>query len=123
MTKRLIIAQVLYLISVIIVSLLFEAEQTKAVLAGLVLSTLFVNSNVLLIKMFWKHNQKLFMRVFFISLPLRFVLLLGAFGLILGLTKIPEIYFTVSLIISYLFQSVTEMIFIHKILQKSSTQS
>ena len=37
-------------------------------------------------------------------------------------TKIDEIYFTVSFIISYLCYSITEMIFIHKILKKGSIQ-
>lgn len=89
-----------------------------AVLAGVMLSSIFVSSSAWIFDAFKNAENSLFIKVFFFSTGIRFLLVLALFGILLGVTKIDEFYFTVSFIISYLCQSVTEMIFINKILQK-----
>ncbi len=92
-----------------------------AVLSGVMLSSIFVSSSAWIFDAFKNAENSLFIKVFFFSTVIRFILVLAIFGILLGVTKIDEIYFTVSFIISYLCQSVTEIIFINKILQKSSS--
>lgn len=90
-----------------------------AVVAGVLLSSIFIASSALTLDMFGNSENSVFIKAFFISTALRFALILILFGILLEVVKINEIFFTVSFIISYLCLSVTEMIFINKILQKS----
>lgn len=90
-----------------------------AVLSGVFLSSIFIASSAWVLDNFGNAETGLFVKVFFFSTAIRFILILMLFAVLIGVTKINEIYFTVSFIISYLCQSVTEMIFINKILQKS----
>ncbi|MCH2449076.1 MAG: hypothetical protein MK198_02905 [Gracilimonas sp.] len=93
-------------------------NQGIAVLSGVMLSTIFVSSSAWIFDSFKDVENSLFTQIFFFSIAVRFLLVLALFGILLGATKIDEFYFTVSFIISYLCQSVTEMIFLNKILQK-----
>jgi len=81
------------------------------------LSFLFVGSNFFVIKKIYRTKHSRFYRHFFISLATRFVLVLVALVVVLKATKIPQIYFTVSFIISYIFHSVIEIISINKLLE------
>jgi hypothetical protein len=99
---------------------LIGERQGVAIISGAILSSIFIVSSGWVLHTFRKAENSLFMQVFFFSMVIRFVLVLLLFSILLGLTKIDKIYFTVSFIISYLCQSITEMIFINKILQKSS---
>ncbi|SMO32058.1 hypothetical protein [Gracilimonas mengyeensis] len=98
---------------------LIGEQQGVAVVSGVLLSCIFVVSSAWVFDFFSGLDNKKFMKIFFLSTALRFVLVLILFGIFIGLTKIDEIYFTVSFIISYLCQSVTEVIFINKILDNS----
>jgi len=93
-------------------------QKGVAVLSGVLLSAIFVSSSAWIFDAFKNADNRLFIQIFFFSTAVRFLLVLVLFGILLGVTKIDEFYFTVSFIISYLCQSVTEMIFINKILQK-----
>jgi len=55
-----------------------------------------------------------FLRYYYVSLFLRFLTVCFLFIFILTLIKIDKFSFTVSFIISYLFHSVTEVIFLNK---------
>lgn len=116
-TKTLYVSGVLSLLS-----LFFFIDGTTtgvAVLSGVLLSSVFIASSAWVLDSFGNAETGVFVKIFFFSTAIRFVLILIVFALLIGVTKINEIYFTVSFIISYLCQSVTEMIFINKILQKS----
>lgn len=95
--------------------------QGVAVIAGAMLSSVFVISSGWVLESFQNTDSTLFIKVYIFSIAIRFLVVLLLFGILLGTTKIDEIYFTVSFIISYLCQSVTEMILINKILQKSGS--
>ncbi len=96
-------------------------DPAVAILCGFFLSTMFIFSSAWILDNFWNADSKLFIKVFFFSMIIRFVLVLAAFGILIGLTKIDEMYFTVSFIISYLCQSITEMIFFNQLLQNKSS--
>lgn len=95
---------------------LIGEQEGVAVLSGVLLSAIFVCSSAWIFEAFQHAENALFLKIYFFSIALRFLLVLLLFGVLVGTTKIDEIYFTVSFIISYLCQSVTEMIFINKIL-------
>jgi putative flippase GtrA len=97
-------------------------KEGVAVVTGVMLSCIFVISSAWVFDTFREVKTNQFIKIFFISTAIRFLLVLILFGILLGVTKIDEIYFTVSFIISYLCQSVTEMILINKILQKSGNK-
>ena len=96
-------------------------DPAVAVICGFLLSLIFIFSSAWVLDNFWNADSKLFLKVFFFSMVIRFILVLAAMGILLGLTKIDEIYFTVSFIISYLYQSITEMIFFNQLLQNKSS--
>lgn len=65
-----------------------------------------------------KNAEDNFMRIYFISLFVRFLIVCLLFILILTVTKINEFSFTVSFIISYIFHSINEVIFLNHKLSK-----
>ncbi len=91
-------------------------------ISGFLLSLLSVLVSSWIIERFWEAEFNQFNKIFFFSLFIRFIVVVGVLALLLGVTKIDEIYFTVSFIISYLCHSITEMIFFNKILQKQSSK-
>ena len=89
---------------------------TASVFAYL-LSYLFVASNFGVIANVDLDDHKQFYRIFFISIGVRFLFIIGALIFVLGVLKFHQIFFTVSFIISYIFHSVNEIIFLNKILE------
>lgn len=61
-----------------------------------------------------KKDDAAFFRHYYISLFLRFLIVCSIFIFIMTMIKIDEFSFTVSFIISYLFHSVNEVIFLNK---------
>lgn len=118
MLKRTLSLQFIPLIIIVVLSPFFGLAELKAMFTGFLLSFLFVFSSIYLIAKFWKSDGDVFIKIYFIGLFIRFVIVLAGFVIILIFTKNPQILFTVSFIISYLFQSVTEYIFINQFLQK-----
>lgn len=84
---------------------------------GYVLSFLFVASNYIVVRRIGLDDQKKFLKLFFASLIVRFLLVLACFISVLAFIHISQILFTVSFIISYIFHSIIEIIFINKILE------
>lgn len=118
MLKRTLALQFVPIIIISVLSPFFSLDELKAIFTGFLLSFLFVFSSIFLIARFWKIDSKFFVKVYFIALFIRFAFVLSSFVIVLIFTKNPQILFTVSFIISYLFQSVTEYIFINQFLQK-----
>jgi hypothetical protein len=121
MIKKLAKFNVIPLILALICPFFLPVDPAVAVICGFLLSLIFVLSSAWILDNFWNADSKLFLKVFFFSMVIRFILVLAAMGILLGLTKIDEIYFTVSFIISYLYQSITEMIFFNQLLQNKSS--
>lgn len=99
---------------------LMGPEAGIAAVAGTLLSALFILSSAWVVDTFSSASDADFIHVFFLALIVRFLVVLSLFTILLVAVKINEILFTVSFIISYLYNSVTETIFINKFLHKSS---
>ncbi|MDX1617676.1 MAG: hypothetical protein R3224_02745 [Balneolaceae bacterium] len=97
--------------------LLIPAPDAGGLAAGYLLSYLFVASNFFVIRKIELGDQKKFLKIFFASLVVRFVLVVAGFVSVLAVTNFNQIFFTVSFIISYIFHSIIEIIFINKILE------
>ena len=121
MIKKLAKFNIVPLILALISFLFLPLDPAIAIISGLLLSIIFVFSSAWVLDNFWNADSKLFTKVFLFSMAIRFLLVLAALGILLGMTKIDEIYFTVSFIISYLYQSITEMIFFNQLLQIKSS--
>lgn len=88
-----------------------------ACLSAYLLSFLFVASNFAVVANVDLDDHRRFYRIFFISIGVRFLFIIGALILVLGVIKFHQIFFTVSFIISYIFHSISEIIFLNKILE------
>jgi hypothetical protein len=121
MIKKLAKFNVIPLTLALLSPIFLPIDPAVAVICGFLLSLIFIFSSAWVLDNFWNADSKLFLKVFFFSMVIRFILVLAAMGILLGLTKIDEIYFTVSFIISYLYQSITEMIFFNQLLQNKSS--
>ncbi|MFP8488044.1 hypothetical protein ACKGJO_03005 [Gracilimonas sp. Q87] len=104
------------LIAISITFFLIGSGEGVAVLSGTLLSGVFVVSSAWVFETYQYAENSVFTKIYFISVGVRLIVILTLFGILLGITKIDEIYFTVSFLISYLCQSVTEMIFLNKII-------
>lgn len=98
----------------IILVLMFPVEEGIGWSTGYVLGLLMVI--VHLISSIYNKNsaKEAFKKVYLISLSLRFLIVCALFVLILVSTKIDEFSFTVGFIISYLFHSVNEVIYLNR---------
>lgn len=121
MINRLLKSQFILLIVIFSLSFVLNWDQFLAVSSAYLLSFSFVVSSTLIVTKFWNSDSSTFLKAFILSIPVRFFVVLVTFILLLVITKIDEIYFTVSFIISYLYHSITETIFINKILRKGSS--
>lgn len=95
----------------------FIGAQFSAPVVAYVLSFLFVASNFFIIRKIKEGSSDGFHRQFFITLSLRFILVIIALVVVLKATKFHEINFTVSFIISYIFHSAIEVHSINKIIE------
>lgn len=95
-------------------------EYLFALVVAYLLSYVFVASNFLTLRKLDHSDHKKFYRLFLSSLAVRFLLMIAALIFVLEAIKIHQIFFTVSFIISYIFHSVIEIIFINQILETDS---
>lgn len=121
MSKKLLKINVLILTILLSGFFFLTVNQAVGLITGFLLSLGSVLVSSWIIESFWEAEFNQFNKIFFFSLFIRFFVVVGVLALLLGVTKIDEIYFTVSFIISYLCHSITEMIFFNKILQKQSS--
>jgi hypothetical protein len=88
-----------------------------AILLGYALSFIFVGSNFFVVRKIHGTAHPTFFKYFLVSIGVRFALVLAGVVTVLIATKIHQIYFTVSFIISYIFHSAIEIISINKLLE------
>ena len=106
--------------SVLLLGLFAGTSFLYAFSVAFLLSYLFVASNFITVRNLDLDDHKKFYRIFLFSLAARFLLMIAALIFVLEVIKIHQIFFTVSFIISYIFHSVIEIIFINKILETDS---
>lgn len=110
------------LLAVSVLGIFLDSGPAAALVSAYLLSLVFVGSIVVVLNKIDARNDKRFFRIFLITLALRFTLVLAAIVLVLEVTKIHQIYFTVSFIISYIFHSINEIIFINKTLETDTAK-
>ncbi len=98
-----------------LLTLVFLPEQkTAGWLVGYGLGLITILLHFIAAKAFSGLSDNNFFGIYFLSIGLRFLLVLALFILIIIFGKIDQISFTVSFIISYIFHSVIEIILINK---------
>lgn len=97
-----------------IIAYVLTDDLQLAWIIGYLLGLLAVAIHLVNSKFISKKNDLSFFRHYYISLILRFLIVCFFFIFILTMIKIDEFSFTVSFIISYLFHSVNEVIFLNK---------
>ena len=122
MLRKLIKLDLFLLPVLVILFLVLPVVQWVGLVSGVFLSAASIHVSAWILEAFWDTEWNQFNKIFFFSLIGRFVVVVLVLIILLGATKIDEIYFTVSFIISYLCYSITEMIFFTKILEKKSSQ-
>ncbi len=105
---------------VVILALLLPFEIGFSIISGYFIAFLFVLSAAWIHNKFFKIDENRFIKLFYRSFFLRLLLVVIVLTIFLSLSKINEIYFTVSFLISYIYNSVAEMILFNKILSKKS---
>ncbi|MEQ9310340.1 MAG: hypothetical protein RLN90_12870 [Balneolaceae bacterium] len=121
MLKKLIKVNFLILCVLSISFFLLPLNQALGLVLGTFISTISILVSAWVLDTFWDSDWDKFNKIFLFSLVGRFLVVVIIIAILLGVTKIDEIYFTVSFIISYLCNSITEMIFFNKILDKKSS--
>jgi drug/metabolite transporter (DMT)-like permease len=98
----------------IILSFMLPTEESAAWLVGYLLGLTAVIIHLFSSIFNQKTSEERFTTVYFFSLFIRFLIVCAIFILVLLTTKIDEFSFTVSFIISYIFHSVNEVIFLNR---------
>ncbi|RNC85575.1 MAG: hypothetical protein ED557_02040 [Balneola sp.] len=122
MLPKLLKVSLLMLPLIVAAFFLLNKTQSIGVVSGIFLGLGSILVSAWVIDSFFEREWEVFNKVFFLSVIGRFFLVLIVFSILLGATKIDEIYFTVSFIISYLCYSMTEMIFFNKLLVEKSSK-
>tara|TARA_R110000868_G_scaffold37111_4_gene131322 strand:- start:5264 stop:5635 length:372 start_codon:yes stop_codon:yes gene_type:complete len=122
MLKKLVKVNLLILFFLLSTFFFLPIYKATGLFLGALLSTSSILVSAWILDTFWDSEWNQFNKIFFFSLIGRFITVLIIIGILLGVTKIDEIYFTVSFIISYLYNSITEMILFNKILDKKSSK-
>ncbi len=97
-----------------VIAFLMTDDVRFAWITGYLLGLLAVAIHLVTSRFTNNRNNVSFFRYYYISLLLRFVIICILFIFILTMIKIDEFSFTVSFIISYLFHSVNEVIYLNK---------
>jgi len=98
----------------IVLSFMLPAEESAAWLSGYSLGLTAVIIHLFSSMFNQNTSEDKFTTVYFFSLLVRFFIVCAIFILVLLTTKIDEFSFTVSFIISYIFHSVNEVIFLNR---------
>ena len=122
MVKNLLISNLGLLLIAVMLILFVSMSQTLAVVFGIVLSAFSILVNAWVLETFWESNWGKFSKIFFFSLIARFAFNVLVLLIVLWATKIDKIYFTVSFLFSYICNSVIEITFFNKILEKKSSK-
>lgn len=101
-------------IVLLFILLFMNFQKAIAILTGYFLGLSAVLAHLLFINQTKHLDVSDFQRLYFISIMIRFLLICLIFVALIIFTKIDELGFTVSFIISYIFHSVIEIILLNK---------
>ena len=104
----------LFALLTLIVIVLLPPEEQFAWIVGYLLGIFAVALHYISSMFSYRQPDQDFLSVYYLSIFVRFLIVCALFILVLILTKIEVFSFTVSLIISYIFHSVNEVIHLNQ---------
>lgn len=117
--KELITGGILFVCTLILL-LILPAKYITGWFIGYLLGFLAVLLHLFVVLFTRKLENESFLYLYYIGISLRFLIVLTLFTLLLVVTKIDQIAFTISFIISYIPHSVIEIILINKLVDKNA---
>ncbi|NBB77118.1 MAG: hypothetical protein GVY02_07040 [Bacteroidetes bacterium] len=112
--KWILYSVILFAALTLVIVTLFPPEERFAWIVGYLMGIFAVALHYISSLFSYRQPDKDFLRVYYISIFVRFLIVCALFVLVLILTKIEVFSFTVSLIISYIFHSVNEVIHLNQ---------
>lgn len=117
--KELIAGGILFLCTLILL-LILPYKYASGWIIGYLLGLLAVLLHLFVVLFTRKFDDESFIYRYYIGIALRFLIVLALFITLFVITKIDQIAFTISFIISYIPHSVIEIILINKLIDKNS---
>lgn len=112
--KWILYSVVLFALLTITILALLPPEERYAWIVGYLLGIFAVALHYISSMFSYRQPDRDFLGVYYLSIFIRFLIVCAVFILVLILTKIEVFSFTVSLIISYIFHSVNEVIHLNQ---------
>ncbi|MEX0890046.1 MAG: hypothetical protein WDZ33_00780 [Balneolaceae bacterium] len=98
----------------LILSLAVPSIDVVGWISGYLLGLLAIAVHLVMYQLFKDADWKQFLAYYYLVFFLRLLLILSLFFLVLAVTNIEQVSFTLSFIISYILHSVIDIILIHK---------
>jgi hypothetical protein len=117
------ILQVPILFVYVIGSLFFQQLPWQIAYKAYLIAFIFVASALWILDKSWQLNANKFLTVYYLSTLIRFILIITLIAVSISRIKFDQMFFTVNLIISYLYNSIIEFILIHHRLRKDSSNN
>ena len=117
------ILQVPILFVYVIGNLFFQQLPWQTAYKAYLIAFLFVASALWILDKSWQLNANKFLRVYYLSTIIRFILIITLIAVSISRIKFDQMFFTVNLIISYLYNSIIEFILIQHRLRKDSSNN
>ena len=112
------LAQIPFLVALIFIGYWILPGYLPETLIAYLIALVFVGGAMLVWVRFWTISTQNFIKVYYTTTLIRFFMVILLLFISLSTIKIEQMFFTVNFIISYLYQSVTEMLLIHHRLLK-----
>lgn len=103
--------------------LFFQQLPWQIAYKAYLIAFIFVASALWILDKSWQLNANKFLTVYYLSTLIRFILIITLIAVSISRIKFDQMFFTVNLIISYLYNSIIEFILIHHRLRKDSSNN
>ena len=112
------LAQIPFLVALIFIGCWILPGYLSETLIAYLIALVFVGGAMLVWVRFWTISTQNFIKVYYTTTLIRFFLVILLLFISLSTIKFEQMFFTVNFIISYLYQSVIELLLIHHRLLK-----
>ena len=112
------LAQIPFLVALIFIGYWILPGYLSETLIAYLIALVFVGGAMLVWVRFWTISTQNFIKVYYTTTLIRFFMVILLLFISLSTIKIEQMFFTVNFIISYLYQSVLELLLIHHRLLK-----
>jgi hypothetical protein len=112
------LAQIPFLVALIFIGYWILPGYLSETLIAYLIALVFVGGAMLVWVRFWTISTQNFIKVYYTTTLIRFFLVILLLFISLSTIKFEQMFFTVNFIISYLYQSVIELLLIHHRLLK-----